>query len=80
MAFTKEQDEYYIKASARLIRQQLLRLMKKIPVVEFHKLDDVKKSDSEKTREILQRYLTDSEFNEYSIWAWLLLKIKDISE
>lgn len=79
MEFTDEQNEYYIKASTQLIRQQILKLMKKIPVVELQKLDDAKKSDAEKTLGILQRNLTDSEFIEYSIWAWLLTVLKEIS-
>ena len=80
MGFTEEQNEYYVKASARLIRQQIIKLMKNIPVVEIQKLDDVSKSDTEKMQEILQKNLTESEFIEYSIWAWLLTKIEEFIE
>ncbi len=80
MEFTDEQNEYYIRASTQLIRQQILKLMKKIPVVELQKLDDAEKSDAEKMWEILQNNLSDSEFKEYSIWAWLLTVLTEISE
>ena len=80
MGFTEEQNEYYVKASTRLIRQQIIKLMKNIPVVEIQKLDDVSKSDTEKMQEILQKNLTESEFIEYSIWAWLLTKINESIE
>ena len=80
MGFTEEQNEYYVKASTRLIRQQIIKLMKNIPVVEIQKLDDVSKSDTEKMQEILQKNLMESEFIEYSIWAWLLTKIEEFIE
>ena len=80
MGFTDEQNEYYVKASTRLIRQQIIKLMKNIPVVEIQKLDDVSKSDTEKMQEILQKNLMESEFIEYSIWAWLLTKIEEFIE
>ena len=77
MEFTDKQNEYYGKASIRLIQQQILRLMKKIPVAQLQKIN-ANQPDTEITRKILQRYLSESEFVEYSIWAWLLMKVKEI--
>ena len=77
MEFTDKQNEYYSKASIRLIQQQILRLMKKIPVAQLQKIN-ANQPDTEITRKILQRYLSESEFVEYSIWAWLLMKVKEI--
>jgi len=79
MDFTDEQNEYYIKASIRLIQQQILRLMKKIPVVQLQKIN-TNMPDTEMTRNILQRYLSESEFVEYSIWAWLLMNLKEYDD
>ena len=79
MGFTEEQNEYYVKAGARLIRQQILRLMKNIPVVELQKIDS-ENPDAVKTREILQRNLTETEFIEYSVWAWMLMRIQENNE
>ena len=78
--FTDEQNEAYAKASSHLIKQQILKLLNKIPIAELQKLDDVSKSDSEKMREILQKKLTNNEFTEYGIWAWLLIKIEEINK
>ena len=75
MGFTEEQNKYYLKAGTRLIRQQILRLMKNIPVVELQKIDP-ENPDTMKTREILQRNLTETEFIEYSVWAWMLMQIQ----
>ncbi len=80
MGYTDEQNESYVKASTHLIKQQILKLMKKIPIVELQKLDDAKKTDTEKMQEILQKNLTKSELIEYSIWTWLLIKIGEISK
>ena len=77
MGFTDEQNQYYIKASTRLIRKQIFELMKKIPVAKLQQID-ANKPDTEMTRRILQQYLTESEFVEYSIWAWLLTKIPEM--
>ena len=79
MGFTEEQNEYYVKAGSRLIRQQILRLMKNIPVVELQKID-AENPDTVKTREILQRNLTETEFIEYSVWAWMLMRIQENNE
>lgn len=79
MGFTEEQNDYYVKASTRLIRKQILRLMKKIPVVELEKIK-LENPDTEITRLILQGNLSESEFIEYSIWAWLLTKIQNYND
>ena len=77
MGSTDKQNEQYTRASIRLIRKQILQLMKNIPVVELQKLN-AKKDDTEITRKILQHYLTEKELYEYSVWAWLLSKIPEI--
>lgn len=77
MGFIDKQNEYYVSASIRLIRKQILKLMKDIPVVELQNLDD-QKNDMEMTRKILQHHLTEAEFYEYSVWAWLISKIPEI--
>ena len=79
MGFTEVQNEYYVKAGTRLIQQQILRLMKNIPVVELQKID-AENPDILKTREILERNLTETEFIEYSVWAWMLMQIKKNNE
>ena len=79
MGFTEEQNEHYIKASTRLIHQQILRLMKNIPIVELQKID-AENPDTMKTREILKRNLTENEFIEYSVWAWMLMEIQKNNE
>ncbi len=78
MGFTEEQNEHYVKASIRLIQQQILGLMKKIPVVQLQKINATD-TDVETSHEILQRYLSESELVEYSIWAWLLMKVKEMT-
>lgn len=77
MGFTKQQNKYYKKASSTLIKQQIFELMKKIPVAKLQQID-INNSDMNLTRSILQQYLTELEFNEYCIWAWLFTKIQEI--
>jgi len=79
MGFTEEQNKYYVKAGTRLIQQQILRLMKNIPIVELQKID-AENTDTMKTRKILQRNLTETEFIEYSVWAWMLMQIQKNNE
>ena len=76
MGFSEEQNKYYRRAAIRLIRQQVLRLMKDIPVVEFQQLNQ-DNTNPEVTDAILRRNLTEAEINEYSIWSWLLMKLQE---
>ena len=67
---------YYRRAAIRLIRQQVLRLMKDIPVVEFKQLNQ-ENTDPEVTDAILRRNLTEAELYEYSVWSWLLMRLQE---
>ena len=75
MGFSEKQNEYYRRSAIRLIRKQIIRLMKDIPVVEFEKIHQ-ENTDPEVTDEILRRNLTEAEIYEYSVWSWLLLKLE----
>ena len=75
MGFSEKQNEYYRRSAIRLIRKQIIRLMKDIPVVEFEKIHQ-ENTDPEVTDAILRRNLTEAEIYEYSVWSWLLLKLE----
>lgn len=75
MRLSNGKNEDYTNASIRLIQKQILRLMKNIPVVELQKINR-NDPDTREIREILQRNLSESDFLEYSLWAWIMMKIK----